>query len=77
MAEAFFPHAIRASSFEKEKLYFEATVMRTLLPFEIFFGQEQVLPMGHKQIFSVQKLPTVGQSGPATVPAYCSGADIA
>lgn len=42
--------------------------MRRVLLFEKFFGQEQVLPMGHKQIFSVQKFPIVGQSGPATLP---------
>lgn len=55
----------------------EATVMRRLLPFEIFFGPEQVVPMGHKPIFSVQKLPTLAQSGSATLPVSCNGVDIA
>lgn len=51
--------------------------MRKVLPFEIFFGQVQVLPKGHKRIFFAQKPPIVGQSGLASLPALCSEADIA
>lgn len=51
--------------------------MRRVLPFEIFFVLEQVLPKGHKQIFFAQIFPSVGQSGPAILLVWCNVVDIA
>ena len=44
----------------------ETFVISLVLPFEKFSGQEQGLLMGHKPISSVERSPTVDQSGPAT-----------
>lgn len=65
------------SSFLKSKPV--AIVMRIVYCclFEIFSGREQIWPKDHMLIFFVQNLPSVAQSGLATLSEWHNGADTA